>query len=154
MSFKEIYYICYFENLYAQTKSILSHYGLYENAVDYSSLTVLAILIFFFFAATVSLIMGLINFIFFFNFNSKDLELKSTYECGFIPFTHRRLNFNINFHLIAILFIIFDLEILFLFPWVVTFASLGLFGFYVMVIFFVILTLGIVVEFKANVLII
>jgi NADH-quinone oxidoreductase subunit A len=96
--------------------------------------------------------MSLINIVFFFDSNLKEAELRTTYECGFIPFTERRMNFNVNFHTVAILFIIFDLEVLFLFPWAITFLHLGFFGFYAMVLFFLILTIGILFEFKADIL--
>jgi NADH-quinone oxidoreductase subunit A len=104
---------------------------------------------------SILLVLGLsfINILFFLHPNSKEGELRTTYECGFVPFINRRLNFNINFHTIAILFIIFDLEILLIFPWSVAFLYLGLIGFYTMIFFFLILLVGLFFEFKANVLI-
>jgi len=97
-------------------------------------------------------VMGGVNLVLFFDPNIKESELRTTYECGFIPFTNRRLNFNINFHVVAILFIIFDLEVLFLFPWVVNLPFIGLFGFYSMVVFFALLVLGLILEFRSGIL--
>jgi NADH:ubiquinone oxidoreductase subunit 3 (subunit A) len=73
-----------------------------------------------------------------------DLEKLSAYECGFDPFGDARHTFNVKFYLVAILFIIFDLEIVFLFPWAVTVNSYQ--TFYTMVLFLIILTIGFVYE--------
>lgn len=83
---------------------------------------------------------------FFFSPKSYDVEKNSPYECGFNPFEDAREPFEIQFYLVAILFIIFDLEISFLIPWVVVFRLVGLLG-YVLVFFFLfILTIGFVYE--------
>jgi NADH-quinone oxidoreductase subunit A len=75
-----------------------------------------------------------------------DLEKLSPYECGFDPFDDTRNRFEIRFYLVAILFIIFDLEVVFLFPWAVTLGYIDIFGFSVMLLFLGILTLGFVYE--------
>lgn len=84
---------------------------------------------------------------FFFVNKSFDFEKLNIYECGFDPFGNARVQFDIQFYLIAILFIIFDLEMLFLFPWVFSFFNLGFFGKFVMFFFLIILILGFYYEF-------
>lgn len=69
-------------------------------------------------------------------------EKVSPYECGFDPFSDTKARFEIRFYLVAILFIIFDLEIIFLFPWAVSLAFIGLFGFWIMITFLILLTIG------------
>lgn len=81
-----------------------------------------------------------------------DPEKLSAYECGFDPFDDARAQFDIRFYLVAILFIIFDLEVTFLFPWAVTLSKQGLFGFWTMMIFLIILTIGFVYEWKKGAL--
>ena len=73
-------------------------------------------------------------------------EKMTTYECGFEPFDESRGKFEVKFYLVAILFIIFDLEIIFLFPWAVAFYEIGLFGYLSMIFFLVVLTIGFVYE--------
>nr|ANH09509.1 NADH dehydrogenase subunit 3 [Coeloseira compressa] len=75
-----------------------------------------------------------------------DQEKVSAYECGFNPFDDARATFDIRFYLVAILFLIFDLEISFLFPWSLVLGSLNFFGFFTMIIFLLILTIGFVYE--------
>lgn len=77
-----------------------------------------------------------------------DSEKLSAYECGFNAFDDARMKFDVRFYLVAILFIIFDLEVAFLFPWAVAFGDLGLYGFVSMMIFLVILTIGFIYEWK------
>ncbi len=77
-----------------------------------------------------------------------DSEKDSAYECGFEAFDDARGRFDVRFYLVAILFIIFDLEVAFLFPWAVALAEIGVFGFWSMVIFLVILTIGFIYEWK------
>ena len=79
-------------------------------------------------------------------------EKISTYECGFEPFSDTRSRFDVRFYLVAILFIIFDLEIAFLFPWALTFKQLGWFGFGSMMVFLGILTVGFIYEWKKGAL--
>jgi NADH:ubiquinone oxidoreductase subunit 3 (subunit A) len=77
---------------------------------------------------------------------SYDIEKNSPYECGFNPFQDAREPFEIQFYLVAILFIIFDLEISFLIPWVIVFRLVGFIGFFIVVLFLFVLTLGFVYE--------
>jgi len=79
-------------------------------------------------------------------YQQPDIEKFSSYECGFEPFDDARAKFDIRFYLVAILFIIFDLEVTFLFPWALNLEKLDLFGFWSMMVFLVILTVGFVYE--------
>ena len=81
-----------------------------------------------------------------------DPEKLSAYECGFEPFEDSRMEFDVRFYLVAILFIIFDLEIAFLFPWAISLGSIGLFGFISMMVFLSILTVGFIYEWKKGAL--
>lgn len=81
-----------------------------------------------------------------------DSEKLSSYECGFEPFGDARRQFDVRFYLVAILFIIFDLEVAFLFPWAVSLAEIGTFGFWSMMIFLGILTIGFIYEWKKGAL--
>jgi NADH-quinone oxidoreductase subunit A len=76
----------------------------------------------------------------------------SPYECGFEAFGDARRKFDVRFYLVAILFIIFDLEVAFLFPWAVSLGTIGVFGFWSMVVFFGVLTVGLVYEWKKGAL--
>lgn len=76
----------------------------------------------------------------------------ATYECGFKPFNDARMPFDVRFYLVAILFIIFDLETAFLFPWAVSLHKIGAFGFYSMLIFLGILIVGFIYEWKKGAL--
>jgi NADH-quinone oxidoreductase subunit A len=84
--------------------------------------------------------------------NRPDPEKVSAYECGFNAFDDARMKFDVRFYLVAILFIIFDLEVAFLFPWAITFSDLGWFGFWSMMIFLAVLTVGFVYEWKKGAL--
>ncbi len=79
-------------------------------------------------------------------------EKVSAYECGFEAFDDARSKFDVRFYLVAILFIVFDLEIAFLFPWAVVLGEIGMFGFWSMVVFLLILTIGFVYEWKKGAL--
>ena len=81
-----------------------------------------------------------------------DPEKLSAYECGFEAFDDSRMEFDVRFYLVAILFIIFDLEIAFLFPWAISLGSLGALGFWSMMIFLAILTIGFIYEWKKGAL--
>ena len=81
-----------------------------------------------------------------------DPEKLSAYECGFEAFSDSRIQFDVRFYLVAILFIIFDLEIAFLFPWAISLGNIGLLGFSSMMIFLFILTIGFVYEWKKGAL--
>ena len=81
-----------------------------------------------------------------------DAEKVSAYECGFAAFDDARMKFDVRFYLVAILFIIFDLEIAFLFPWAVAFKDVGNLGFWSMMIFLFVLTVGFAYEWKKGAL--
>ncbi|MFC6199928.1 NADH-quinone oxidoreductase subunit A [Ponticaulis profundi] len=81
-----------------------------------------------------------------------DPEKLSAYECGFEAFDDARLKFDVRFYLVAILFIIFDLEVAFLFPWAVSLGEIGLLGFWSMVVFLGVLTVGFVYEWRSGAL--
>ena len=81
-----------------------------------------------------------------------DSEKSSAYECGFEAFTDARTKFDVRFYLVAILFIIFDLEVAFLFPWAVSLKDIGLFGYLSMAGFLGVLTVGFVYEWKKGAL--
>jgi len=85
-------------------------------------------------------------------YKQPDPEKLSAYECGFNAFDDARMKFDVRFYLVAILFIIFDLEVAFLFPWAVAFAKLGLFGFWSMMVFLAVLTIGFIYEWKKGAL--
>ncbi|MGQ9659088.1 MAG: NADH-quinone oxidoreductase subunit A [Thermochromatium sp.] len=81
-----------------------------------------------------------------------DSEKDSPYECGFEAFENARMRFDVRYYLVAILFIIFDLEIVFLFPWAVSLGDLGLVAFWAMVVFLGILVIGFIYEWKRGAL--
>ena len=81
-----------------------------------------------------------------------DPEKLSSYECGFNAFDDARMKFDVRFYLVAILFNIFDLEVSFLFPWAVAFKQVGVFGFWSMMIFLGVLTIGFIYEWKKGAL--
>ena len=85
-------------------------------------------------------------------YRQPDPEKLSAYECGFNAFDDARMKFDVRFYLVAILFIIFDLEVSFLFPWAVAFRELGLFGFWSMMLFLAVLTVGFIYEWKKGAL--
>jgi len=79
-------------------------------------------------------------------------EKLSPYECGFDPFEDARMRFDVRYYLVAILFIIFDLEVAFLFPWAVTLGKIGAFGYWSMMGFLAVLTIGFIYEWKKGAL--
>jgi len=81
-----------------------------------------------------------------------DPEKVSAYECGFNAFDDARMKFDVRFYLVSILFIIFDLEVVFLFPWAVAFGDVGAFGFWSMLAFLAVLTVGFIYEWKKGAL--
>ena len=81
-----------------------------------------------------------------------DPEKLSAYECGFNAFDDARMKFDVRFYLVAILFIIFDIEVSFLFPWAIVFGRLGFYGFWSMMVFLAVLTLGFVYEWRKGAL--
>ena len=120
-------------------------YMIYNFLTDY-----LSIIIFLLIALLISIGFILINFIS--SPSNPDPEKLSAYECGFDAFDDSRMEFDVRFYLVAILFIIFDLEIAFLFPWAITLGEIGVFGFWSMMIFLAVLTVGFIYEWKKGAL--
>ena len=118
---------------------------IYNFLTDY-----LSIIIFLFIALFLSIGFILANFLA--SPSNPDTEKLSAYECGFEPFQDSRMEFDVRFYLVAILFIIFDLEIAFLFPWAISLGNIGLLGFSSMMIFLFILTIGFIYEWKKGAL--
>jgi len=85
-------------------------------------------------------------------FKTPDPEKVSAYECGFDAFDDARMKFDVRFYLVSILFIIFDLEVAFLFPWAVAFKDVGWFGFWSMIAFLGVLTVGFIYEWRKGAL--
>jgi len=110
----------------------------------------LSIIIFLFVALGLSIGFIVLNFLL--SPKKPDPEKLSAYECGFEAFSDSRMEFDVRFYLVAILFIIFDLEIAFLFPWAVTLGSIGVLGFWSMMIFLFVLTVGFIYEWKIGAL--
>jgi NADH-quinone oxidoreductase subunit A len=81
-----------------------------------------------------------------------DSEKVSAYECGFEAFDDARSKFDVRFYLVSILFIIFDLEVAFLFPWSISLGSIGVYGFWSMVVFLGVLTIGFIYEWRKGAL--
>ena len=118
---------------------------IYNFLSDYFS-----IILFLFIALALSIGFVVINFLA--SPSNPDPEKLSAYECGFEPFEDSRMEFDVRFYLVAILFIIFDLEIAFLFPWAITLGNIGILGFISMMIFLFILTIGFIYEWKKGAL--
>ena len=110
----------------------------------------LSIIIFLFVALGLSIGFIVLNFLF--SPKNPDPEKLSAYECGFEAFGDSRMEFDVRFYLVAILFIIFDLEIAFLFPWAISLGNLGSLGFWSMMIFLLVLTIGFIYEWKIGAL--
>ena len=85
-------------------------------------------------------------------YKNPDPEKLSAYECGFNAFDDARMKFDVRFYLVSILFIIFDLEVAYLFPWAVSFNSIGWFGFISVMIFLAVLTIGFLYEWRKGAL--
>ena len=102
----------------------------------------------------VALVLGLALLVapFLVAYKQPDPEKLSAYECGFNAFDDARMKFDVRFYLVAILFIIFDLEVAFLFPWAVAFRQLGVFGFWSMMVFLGVLTIGFIYEWRKGAL--
>jgi len=118
---------------------------LIEFLEDYLSIVV-------FFCLAIGLSFGFIILNFLFSPKNPDPEKLSAYECGFEPFSNSRIEFDVRFYLVAILFIIFDLEIAFLFPWAVSLSNIGQLGFWSMILFLFMLTIGFIYEWKKGAL--
>ncbi len=108
--------------------------------------------IIFFLVIALGLSLSFIALNFIFSPKKPDPEKLSAYECGFEAFDDSRMEFDVRFYLVAILFIIFDLEIAFLFPWAISLGDIGLLGFSSMMIFLFILTVGFIYEWKKGAL--
>ena len=85
-------------------------------------------------------------------YKAPDSEKLSAYECGFNAFDDARMKFDVRFYLVAILFIIFDLEVAFLFPWAIVYGQLGIYGFWSMMVFLGVLTIGFAYEWQKGAL--
>ena len=110
----------------------------------------LPIIIFLVIALGLSVAFVIVNFIL--SPKNPDPEKLSAYECGFEAFDDSRMEFDVRFYLVAILFIIFDLEIAFLFPWAISLGGIGLLGFWSMMFFLGVLTIGFIYEWKKGAL--
>ena len=110
----------------------------------------LPILIFFAIALGLSVMMIVASLIV--GKRNPDKNKLAAYECGFDAFEQARSKFDVRFYLVAILFIIFDLEVAFLFPWAISLGKIGVFGFWSMIVFLGILTVGFVYEWKKGAL--
>ena len=110
----------------------------------------LSIIIFLFVSLILSVGFLVLNFIF--SPKNPDSEKLSAYECGFEAFSDSRMKFDVRFYLVAILFIIFDLEIAFLFPWAISLGNIGVLGVWSMMIFLGVLTIGFIYEWKKGAL--
>ena len=110
----------------------------------------LSIIIFILIALVLSIGFIVLNYLF--SPKNPDPEKLSAYECGFEAFSDSRMEFDVRFYLVAILFIIFDLEIAFLFPWAISLGNIGILGFTSMMIFLFILTVGFIYEWKKGAL--
>ena len=108
------------------------------------------IIIFIIIALFLSIGFIILNYLF--SPKNPDPEKLSAYECGFEAFSDSRIEFDVRFYLVAILFIIFDLEIAFLFPWAISLGSIGALGFWSMMIFLFVLTIGFIYEWKKGAL--
>ena len=110
----------------------------------------LSIILFLFIALGLSIGFIVINFLS--SPSNPDPEKLSAYECGFEAFDDSRMEFDVRFYLVAILFIIFDLEIAFLFPWAISLGNIGALGFWSMMLFLSVLTVGFIYEWKKGAL--
>lgn len=119
-------------------------------SADFISAQYLPVLLFLAVAIGLSLVIILIPFLL--NKMRPDHEKNSAYECGFEGEGIVRNQFDVQFYLVAILFIIFDLEVAFLFPWAVSLTKIGIFGFWSMMIFLILLTVGFIYEWKRGAL--
>jgi NADH-quinone oxidoreductase subunit A len=105
-----------------------------------------------FIAVALAIVLALLIVPFMVAYKAPDPEKLSAYECGFNAFDDARMKFDVRFYLVAILFIIFDLEVSFLFPWAVTFGRIGAYGFWAMMVFLAVLTIGFIYEWKKGAL--
>jgi NADH-quinone oxidoreductase subunit A len=118
--------------------------------MDAFLLEYLPILLFIGIAAVLGAVLAVVPFVL--APSKPDPEKLSAYECGFPAFDDARMKFDVRFYLVSILFIIFDLEVAFLFPWAISLKSTGAFGFWSMVAFLAVLTVGFIYEWKKGAL--
>ena len=121
-----------------------------ENAMEGLLIEYLPILIFIGVAGALSTVLMAVPFII--APSKPDAEKLSAYECGFNAFGDARMKFDVRFYLVSLLFIIFDLEVAFLFPWAITLGKTGVFAFWSMVTFLGVLTVGFIYEWKKGAL--
>ena len=105
-----------------------------------------------FIAVAFVICVGLLVVPFVIAYKQPDPEKLSAYECGFNAFDDARMKFDVRYYLVSILFIIFDLEVAFLFPWAVAFKQVGAFGFWSMMVFLAVLTVGFIYEWRKGAL--
>jgi NADH-quinone oxidoreductase subunit A len=110
----------------------------------------LPLVIFIAVALAISVVLLIVPFVI--AYKQPDPEKLSAYECGFNAFDDARMKFDVRFYLVAILFIIFDLEVTFLFPWAVAFGELGVYGYWSMMVFLGVLTVGFIYEWRKGAL--
>src|SRR5258705_491194 len=103
-----------------------------------------------FIAVALAIVLALLIVPFLVAYKAPDPEKLSAYECGFNAFDDARMKFDVRFYLVAILFIIFDLEMTFLFPWAIVLGDLGLYGYWSMMVFLGVLTVGFIYEWRKS----
>jgi NADH-quinone oxidoreductase subunit A len=118
--------------------------------MDELLLDYLPLVVFIAVALAIGLVLLVVPFII--AYKAPDPEKLSAYECGFNAFDDARMKFDVRFYLVAILFIIFDLEMSFLFPWAITSGDLGLYGYWSMMVFLGVLTIGFIYEWRKGAL--
>ena len=121
-----------------------------NGAVDGILQSYLPLVVFIGIAGVIGIVLLIVPFIV--AYQQPDPAKLSAYVCGFDAFDDARMKFDVRFYLVAILFIIFDLEVAFLFPWAVAFGKLGLAGFWSMMVFLAVLTIGFAYEWKKGAL--
>jgi len=105
-----------------------------------------------FFAIAVGMAMAMVGASYLIAPQRPDAEKLSAYECGFEPFSDSRSRFDVRFYLVTLLFIIFDLEVAFLFPWATALGDIGVYGFWSMMVFLGVLTVGFIYEWRKGAL--
>ena len=133
-----------------ETQMYMEEYGVPE--ILFFPSTLLEIILPIFIIIGFAIAIGMTTLSFVVGQRKPDNEKLSAYECGFEAFDDARGRFDVRFYLVAILFIIFDLEVAFLFPWAISLGTIGLFGFWSMMIFLLILTIGFIYEWKKGAL--
>lgn len=113
-------------------------------------INILYIIIPFLIAIFIALLILILSYLF--GINKPNFEKNSAYECGFLPFSNARLPFEIHFYVVSILFLIFDVEIMFLLPWAININKFGFYGFFITCLFIIILIIGFIYEWKKGAL--